>query len=386
MKRKRTKATSSLGCPVRGKPTTSKRHQKTSGTHPEDSLRRSLRIRKIQESVPRSAHHGYDGTPAAQASASASKKQQPSTTPSPHKARPRRACAHYGEKTSSGTSSNDSSPTSALSDEDADSDPELDDEESDSAASSAVSRARHTTPPINITKSTRRPTRRRLVEKSPLGSTDVITWLNDSNGILQDCHLINRAHAWHFPEVVRGLELLMAMLPETLNLDGTGNRVLLEPSTHGLMDRGKLVFFPERRVLRRLLRALQQLPLIPAAGQVGPIRRNAAGFPHHKDVFPEETWLYHIALLSSYTGQQPLQRQAAADGSVPPTRFSPPWDVPFHMAEMHCSPYLVVWTAYKWLKKPDVHAPAHLDEEESLVREIGQIMWDHAGLPDDYHY
>ena len=103
-------------------------------------------------------------------------------------------------------------------------------------------------------------------------------------------------------------------------------------------------------------------------------------------MFPEETWLYHIALLSSYTGQQPLQRQAAADGSVPPTRFSPPWNVPFHMAEMHCSPYLVVWTAYKWLKKPDVHAPAHLDEEELLVREIGQIMWDHAGLPDDYRY
>lgn len=103
-------------------------------------------------------------------------------------------------------------------------------------------------------------------------------------------------------------------------------------------------------------------------------------------VFPEETWLYHIALLSSYAGEQELHRHAAADGSAPSMDFSPPWDQPFHIAEMQCCPYLVVWAAYKWLKKPDVHAPAHLAEEELLVREIGQIMWDYAGLPDDYHY
>ncbi|KAI4518560.1 hypothetical protein K525DRAFT_208255, partial [Schizophyllum commune Loenen D] len=333
-----------------------------------------------------SAHHGYDGTPAAQASAGASTKQQSSSTPPRHSARPRRTCAQYGEKASSGSSSNDSSPTSALSEEDADSDSELDDEESDSAASSAVSRARHSTPPKNITKSTRRPTRRRLVERSPLGSTDVITWLNDNNGILQDCHLVNRAYAWRFPRVVSGLELLMAILSGTLNLDGTGNRVLLEPSTHSLMDRGMVIFFPERKILRRLYKALQRQALPPAAGQVGPIRRNAAGFPYHKDVFPEETWLYHIVPTSSYTGQQSVRRHAAADGSAPSVEFSPPWDEPFHMAEMQCSPYLVVWTAYKWLRKPGVYAPAHLAYEEKWVHKIGKIMWDKAGLPKHFRY
>lgn len=203
MIQKRTKAKISGG-PVHGQPAASKRRsQKTTGTNPQAGLRRSLRIQKIQESCPRRASHDYSGTPTSQASVGATQKQQSSPPPSRHNARPRRACApsRQTKKVSPSPSSHDYSLTPTLSDDNGNSGSGLDDEVN-STPSSAVSRRRQSTSPINIKKSTRRPNRQRLIDKSPLGSTDVVTWTDDSNGILQDCHVVTRAHAWQFPEVV----------------------------------------------------------------------------------------------------------------------------------------------------------------------------------------
>ena len=39
-------------------------------------------------------------------------------------------------------------------------------------------------------------------------------------------------------------------------------------------------------------------------------------------------------------------------------------------------------SAYRWLREPGVHAPAHLALEEDLVLKIGEIMWEYAALPN----
>ncbi|KAL1694637.1 hypothetical protein GGG16DRAFT_122342 [Schizophyllum commune] len=330
MIRKSAKASSSSGGPVRGQRATGKRRQKTTAA-PQKSARFSSRIQRIQESLSRrrSRHGNHSSTTS----------QTTSSSFAPH------------GKTSKALSSAD--------------------------------KARESTPPINIDKLGRRPSRYRLVYKSPLGLVDVVTGHDNSTGILQDCHLVDRAYAGK-KTIVRGFEHFMAMDPGTFNLDGTGNRIFLEPNTHSLMDRGKFVIFPEFAVLRRLLTALEREELSPAEGHEGPIRRNSDGFPHHKDVFPEETHNFHVAPLSTWTGTQPITRLVCVDENGRPVHkdYYWPWEEPLPIVELHCSPYFVVWAAYKWLREPGVHAPAHLALEEDLVLKIGKIMWDYAAIPN----
>ncbi|KAI5886958.1 uncharacterized protein SCHCODRAFT_02517026 [Schizophyllum commune H4-8] len=333
----------------------------------------------MQESRTRSSQHGHSDSTTPQAAVGSVRKRQSTTPASRRRGQPPQESANSRRYTPYSLSSK---PTPTLSDDDSDSGPDLD--EDDPSPSSAVSRARLSTPPRNIDRDTRRPRRWRLVDKSPLGLTDVVTGTDNSNGILQDCHLANRAYGWNHPKFISGMELILSLPPGTFNLDGTGNRIFLEPSMHVLMDRGKFTFFPERKVLIRLLTALRREYLSLPDGQEGPIRRNAAGFPHHKDVFPEETWLYHTAPLSSWTGTRPITCLVSVDenGRALHKEYSPPWNDPLPITEMHCSPYLVVWTAYKWLRK-GAHAPAHLADEEDLVIEIGRIMWQYASIPDE---
>ncbi|KAI5833933.1 hypothetical protein K523DRAFT_341415 [Schizophyllum commune Tattone D] len=296
--------------------------------------------------------------------------------------RPRKPLRCARPRTYAPSAASSDAPSPPQNDNNGDSGSEYDDREDDLPSSSA-DKARESTPPINIDKLGRRPSRYRLVYKSPLGLVDVVTGHDNSTGILQDCHLVDRAYAGK-KTIVRGFEHFMAMNPGTFNLDGTGNRIFLEPNTHSLMDRGKFVIFPEFAVLRRLLTALEREELSPAEGHEGPIRRNSDGFPHHKDVFPEETHNFHVAPLSTWTGTQPITRLVCVDENGRPVHkdYYWPWEEPLPIVELHCSPYFVVWAAYKWLREPGVHAPAHLALEEDLVLKIGKIMWDYAAIPN----
>lgn len=55
--------------------------------------------------------------------------------------------------------------------------------------------SRESSPTGNIDNLTSRPGHQRLIEKSPLGRICVITWLDNSTGAVQDCHILDRCCA-----------------------------------------------------------------------------------------------------------------------------------------------------------------------------------------------
>ena len=194
MIRKSAKASSSSGGPVRGQRATGKRRQKTPAA-PQKSARFSSRIQRIQESLSRRrSRHGNHSSTTSQTTVGAVHTQQasPPSPPSRHTARLLRRCARPRTYAPSAASSD--APSPPQNDDNGDSSSEYDDREDDLPSSSA-DKARESTPPINIDKLGRRPSRYRLVYKSPLGLVDVVTGHDNSTGILQDCHLVDRAYA-----------------------------------------------------------------------------------------------------------------------------------------------------------------------------------------------
>ncbi|KAI4518554.1 hypothetical protein K525DRAFT_250315 [Schizophyllum commune Loenen D] len=239
--------------------------------------------------------------------------------------------------------------------------------------------SRESSPTGNIDNLTSRPGHQRLIEKSPLGRICVITWLDNSTGAVQDCHILDRCRAGD-PDIVRGFETIMVLDPYSFSVDCTANRVFLDSSTHIAFDNGHIVFFPTERDLNRMLSALKKEVLAPIEGQQESPARNAEGFTHHKDVFPDDIRPFHVAILSS-CGRCVMRMKTLDSSSSEHDTFEPPFDEPFPIVQLHCSPYFVVWKAYKTLRNSEVHAPAHLSKEEQLIRDIGEIMWDYGLAP-----
>lgn len=74
------------------------------------------------------------------------------------------------------------------------------------------------------------------------------------------------------------------------------------------------------------------------------------------------------------TCRSTIHRKNSVD-SIEQTAYCFPYDKPFPIIDLHCSPYFVVWKAYKTLQNRKISAPAHLRAEERLIREIGDLMW-----------
>ncbi|KAI5889343.1 uncharacterized protein SCHCODRAFT_02585602 [Schizophyllum commune H4-8] len=216
-----------------------------------------------------------------------------------------------------------------------------------------------------------RPGHQDLIDKSPLGQICVVTLGDNNEGIVQDCHQVDRAQMAR-PKVAKGFETIMVLEPGTFDIDCPENRVFLDANTHITMDNGHIVLLPVVQDLRRLLDALQKKVLNPIEGQEESPQRGPNGFTHHKDVFPNDIRPFHIAVLS--TCRSPIHRKLSVD-SIEDKTYYAPYDEPFPIIDLHCSPYFVVWKAYKTLQKEHVHAPAHLSQEEELVRQIGDLMW-----------
>ncbi|KAL1703153.1 hypothetical protein EV121DRAFT_208539 [Schizophyllum commune] len=246
-------------------------------------------------------------------------------------------------------------------------------------SSTTYTLSRESSPTGNIDNLTSRPGHQRLIEKSPLGRICVITWLDNSTGAVQDCHILDRCCAGD-PGIVRGFETIMVLDPYSFSVDCTANRVFLDSSTHIAFDNGHIVFFPTERDLNRMLSALKKEVLAPIEGQQESPTRNAEGFTHHKDVFPDDIRPFHVAILSS-CGRCVMRMKTLDSSSSEHDTFEPPFDEPFPIVQLHCSPYFVVWKAYKTLRNSEVHAPAHLSKEEQLIRDIGEIMWDYGLAP-----
>ncbi|KAL1715843.1 hypothetical protein EV715DRAFT_206626 [Schizophyllum commune] len=232
--------------------------------------------------------------------------------------------------------------------------------------------SRESTPLIgNIAFLRSRPGHQDLTDKSPLGRICVVTLGDNNEGIVQDCHQVDRAQMAN-PKLVAGFETIMVLDPGTFDIDCPENRVFLDANTHIALDNGHIVLFPVYQDLRRLLDALQKKVLDPIEGQQESPQRGPKGFTHHKDVFPNDIRQFHIAALS--TCRSTIHRKNSVD-SIEQTAYCFPYDKPFPIIDLHCSPYFVVWKAYKTLQKRNISAPAHLRAEERLIREIGDLMW-----------
>ncbi|KAL1703163.1 hypothetical protein EV121DRAFT_292592 [Schizophyllum commune] len=224
----------------------------------------------------------------------------------------------------------------------------------------------------------RRPGNEDLIAMSPDGHACIVTLEHNGNGTVEDCHLLDRACGAN-PDIIGGMETIMVMKPGTLDVDCPTNRAFLNSKMHTALDKGRWVLFPTVRDLKRMLSALRRRKLAPIEGQQQSPQRNAMGFTHHKDVFPNAIRKVDIAPLSSWADSLKIYRERYVGCPEPAIMFGPPpFKRPLPTIDVHCNLYYVVWKAYKTLKNPTIKAHARHSEQPRLVRQIGQIMWAHT--------
>ncbi|KAL1754398.1 hypothetical protein FB107DRAFT_291719 [Schizophyllum commune] len=252
--------------------------------------------------------------------------------------------------------------------------------------------SRESTPLCNIDNSMSRPGHQRLIDRSPLGYVCTASLCHNANGEVQDSHILDRCCAGN-QKLIKGFETIMVYKPSTFNVDSPSNRVFLASNYHIMMDKGKWVYIPKAVDLERLLAALNKEQLGPIEGQQAPPPRGPNGFTHHKDVFPNDVWEYHIGPFSTWDDPAlEFSRKREVYSTERPLEFRPPWNTPLPIVELPCSPYFVAWKAYKtlqdetlgrWYHYPTgAHLPAHLAAEEVLLRKIGKLMWAYSlGVP-----